>query len=218
LSIFPAVAVKELVMSFYQEHIVPQLVKLAMRNRELEPYRERVLAGVEGRVLEIGIGAGPNLEFYPACVKEILALEPSAKLIAMAQRAAGKSSISVKFLEGSAEAIPLESGKVDIVVMTWTLCSIPDALRALQEMRRVLTPGGRLLFVEHGQSPDASVRKWQDRLTPIWKRFAGGCHLNRPISALLEQADFHVTHLTTGYMKHGPKPMTFLYEGIAARD
>jgi ubiquinone/menaquinone biosynthesis C-methylase UbiE len=129
-----------------------------------------------------------------------------------------KSSSSVKFLAGSAEAIPLESGKVDTVVMTWTLCSIPDALQALQEMRRVLKPGGRLLFVEHGQSPDARVRKWQDRLTPIWKRFAGGCHLNRPISALLEQAGFHVTHLTTGYMKHGPKPMTFLYEGSASRD
>src|SRR6266481_6194423 len=118
-------------MNFYQEHLVPQLVKLAMRNRELEPYRERVLAGAEGRVLEIGIGAGPNLEFYPANVKEILALEPSAKLIAMAQRAAGKSSVAVKFLEASAEAIPLESGKVDIVARTWTLCSIPDALRAM---------------------------------------------------------------------------------------
>jgi ubiquinone/menaquinone biosynthesis C-methylase UbiE len=218
LSIFLAAAVKEFVMSFYLEHIVPHLVKLAMRNRELEPYRERVLAGAAGRVLEIGIGAGPNLEFYPASVKEILALEPSAKLIAMAQRAAGKSSVAVKFLEGSAEAIPLESGKVDIVVMTWTLCSIPDALQALQEMRRVLKPGGRLLFVEHGQSPDAGVRKWQDRLTPIWKRFAGGCHLNRPISGLLEQAGFHVTHLTAGYMKRGPKPMTFLYEGSACRD
>jgi ubiquinone/menaquinone biosynthesis C-methylase UbiE len=119
LSIFLALAAKELLMSFYQEHIVPHLVKLAMRNRELEPYRERVLAGAEGRVLEIGIGAGPNLKFYPACVKEILALELSAKLIAMAQRAPPrKSSISVKFLEGSAEAIPLESGQVDIVVMT----------------------------------------------------------------------------------------------------
>src|SRR5258708_39425518 len=203
-------------MSFYQKHIVPHLVKLAMRDRELEPYRERVLAGAEGLVLEIGIGAGPNLEFYPACVKEILALEPSAKLIAMAQRAAGKSSINVKFLEGSAEAIPLQSGKVDIVVMTWTLCSIPDALRALQEMRRVLKPGGRLLFVEHGQSPDASVRKWQDRLTPIWKRFAGGCHLNRPISAVLEQAGFCRSHLTAGYMKHVPKSTAFMCGGSSA--
>ena len=184
-------------MSFYQQHIVPHLVKLAMRNRELEPYRERVLAGAEGRVLEIGIGAGPNLEFYPARVKEILALEPSAKLIAMAGRAAGKSSVAVKFLQASAEAIPLERGSVDTVVMTWTLCSIPDAPQALREMRRVLKPGGRLLFVEHGRSPDAGVRKWQDRVTPIWKRLAGGCHLNRPISGLLEEAGFHVTHLTS---------------------
>ena len=208
-------------MSFYQEHVVPHLVNLAMRNRELAPYRQRVLAGAEGRVLEIGIGAGANLKFYPPRVKEILALEPSAKLISMARRAAGECSqylAAVNFLEASAETIPLEPGTVDTVVMTWTLCSIPDASQALREMRRVLKPGGQLLFAEHGLSPDASVKKWQDRLTPIWKRIAGGCHLNRPISGLLEQAGFHITHLTTGYMKHGPKPMTFLYEGIASPD
>jgi ubiquinone/menaquinone biosynthesis C-methylase UbiE len=107
---------------------------------------------------------------------------------------------------------------VDTVVMTWTLCSIPDAPQALREMRRVLKPGGQLLFVEHGQSPDRSGEKWQDRLTPIWKRIAGGCHLNRPIFGLLEQAGFHITHLANGYMKHGPKPMTFLYQGIASPD
>ena len=208
-------------MSFYQEHIVPHLVKLAMRNRELAPYRERVLAGAEGRVLEIGSGAGANLKFYPPRVKEILALEPSAKLIGMARRAADESShrtAAVNFLEASAETIPLQPGSVDTVVMTWTLCSIPDAPQALREILRVLKPGGQLLFVEHGLSPDASVKKWQDRLTPIWKRIAGGCHLNRPISGLLDQAGFHITHLTTGYMKHGPKPMTFLYEGIASPD
>jgi ubiquinone/menaquinone biosynthesis C-methylase UbiE len=221
LAIFLALAVKEFVMSFYQERIVPHLVNLAMSNRELEPYRERVLAGAEGRVLEIGVGAGANLKFYPQPVKEIVALEPSAKLISMARRAAGESfqrMAAVNFMEASAETIPLEPGTVDTVVMTWTLCSIPDALQALREMRRVLKPGGQLLFVEHGQSPDRSVQKWQDRLTPIWKRIAGGCHLNRPISGLLEQAGFHIRHLTTGYMKHGPKPMTFLYEGSASRD
>ena len=208
-------------MSFYQQRIVPHLVNLAMSNRELEPYRERVLAGAEGRVLEIGIGAGANLKFYPQRVKEILALEPSAKLISMARSAAGESShriTAVNFMEASAEAIPLEPGTVDTVVMTWTLCSIPAPLQALREMRRVLKPGGQLLFVEHGQSPDGSVKKWQDRLTPLWKRIAGGCHLNRPVSRLLEDAGFHVTHLSTGYMKHGPKPMTFLYEGIASPD
>lgn len=207
-------------MSWYQEHVVPQLVKLAMRNRELTPYRERVLAGAEGRILEIGVGAGPNLEFYPAGVKEIIALEPSPKLIAMARRAARSAAriAAVNFLEASAEAIPMDNGSVDTVVMTWTLCSIPEPLQALGEMRRVLKPGGQLLFVEHGQSPDRSVKKWQDRLTPVWKHIAGGCHLNRPISGLLENAGFHITHLATGYMKHGPKPMTFLYEGSASPD
>jgi ubiquinone/menaquinone biosynthesis C-methylase UbiE len=153
-------------------------------------------------------------------VKEIIALEPSPKLIAMARRAARSAAriAAVNFLEASAEAIPMDNGSVDTVVMTWTLCSIPEPLQALGEMRRVLKPGGQLLFVEHGQSPDRSVKKWQDRLTPVWKHIAGGCHLNRPISGLLENAGFHVTHLATGYMKHGPKPMTFLYEGSASPD
>jgi len=204
-------------MGFYREHIVPHLVNLAMRNSELSPYRERVLRAAEGRVLEIGIGAGPHLKFYPPRVKEILALEPSTKLTEMARRRATDSSICVTFLEASAEAIPLEGSSVDTVVMTWTLCSIADASEALREMRRVLKPSGQLLFVEHGQAPEESVRKWQDHLTPVWKRIAGGCHLNRPIPALLERAGFHITHLTTGYMK-GPKPMTFLYEGSALRD
>jgi ubiquinone/menaquinone biosynthesis C-methylase UbiE len=204
-------------MGFYREHIIPHLVNLAMRNSELSPYRERVLRAAEGRVLEIGIGAGPNLKFYPPRVKEILALEPSTKLTEMARRRATDSSICVTFLEASAEAIPLEGSSVDTVVMTWTLCSIADASEALREMRRVLKPSGQLLFVEHGQAPEESVRKWQDHLTPVWKRIAGGCHLNRPIPALLERAGFHITHLTTGYMK-GPKPMTFLYEGSALRD
>ncbi len=204
-------------MGFYREHIVPHLVNLAMRNSELSPYRERVLRAAEGRVLEIGIGAGPNLKFYPPRVKEILALEPSTKLTEMARRRASDSSLCVTFLEASAEAIPLEGSSVDTVVMTWTLCSIADASEALREMRRVLKPSGQLLFVEHGQAPEESVRKWQDHLTPVWKRIAGGCHLNRPIPALLERAGFHITHLTTGYMK-GPKPMTFLYEGSALRD
>src|SRR4029077_4433602 len=121
------------------------------------------------------------------------------------------------FIEASAEAIPLEGSSVDTVVMTWTLCSVADASQALSEMRRVLKPSGQLLFVEHGQAPEESVRKWQDRLTPVWKRIAGGCHLNRPVAALLDRAGFRVTRLTTGYMR-GPKPMTFLYEGCASID
>jgi len=203
-------------MGFYREKIVPHLVNLSMRNGELKPYRQRVLAGTVGRVLEIGFGSGANLPLYPARITEIFALEPSAKLISMARKAAARSARPVCFLEASAEAIPLDRGSVDSIVMTWTLCSIPDASKALGELRRVLKPGGKLLFVEHGESPELGIKKWQDRLNPYWKRFAGGCNLNRNIPTLLENAGFRVTHLNTGYMK-GPKPFTFLYEGSASR-
>lgn len=185
-----------------------------MRNRRLLPYRERVISAAEGRVLEIGIGSGLNLPFYPSRVSEILGLEPAPRLIAMARRASHRSSLPVTFIEGSAEAIPLDRGSVDTVVTTWTLCSIPKAERALGEIRRLLKPGGRLLFVEHGRSSEERVRKWQDRLTPVWRRFSGGCHLNRPISALIEGAGFHITDIETGYMQ-GPRPMAFIYEGRA---
>jgi ubiquinone/menaquinone biosynthesis C-methylase UbiE len=120
----------------------------------------------------------------------------------------------VKFIEGTAEAIPLDDRSVDTVVITWTLCTIPAVIQAVREMRRVLTPTGQLLFVEHGLAPDNTVRKWQNWLTPAWKRIGGGCHLNRPIPTIVESAGFAVTDLQTGYMK-GPKPMTFLYEGRA---
>ncbi len=201
-------------MGIYRDHVVPHLISLAMRNRELVPYRRRVLSAANGRVLEVGIGSGVNLSFYPPATEEIFGLEPAPRLIDMARRAAQRSSAQVRFIEGSAEAIPLESHSVDTVVMTWTLCSIPDASQSLAEMRRVLKPGGLLLFVEHGQAPEEGVRKWQNRLTPLWKRLAGGCHLNRPVRTLIESAGFRIGELTTGYMRV-PKLMTFMYEGSA---
>jgi ubiquinone/menaquinone biosynthesis C-methylase UbiE len=202
-------------MGFYRDRIVPHLCHLSMRNRRLVPYRERVIAAAEGRVLEIGIGSGLNLPFYTPRAREILGLEPAPRLVAMARRAAERATVPVTFIEGSAEAIPLDSRSVDTVVTTWTLCTIPKALDALAEMRRVLRPGGQLLFVEHGLAPEAGVRKWQDRLDPAWARLAGGCHLNRPIAALIETAGFRVTKIETGYAP-GPKPLAFLYEGRAA--
>jgi ubiquinone/menaquinone biosynthesis C-methylase UbiE len=202
-------------MSFYNDRILPHVINLAMRNRELRPYRERVLSQAHGRVLEIGIGSGLNLPLYGSRVDSILGLDPAARLITMAQDAANRSKIPVTLITGSAQAIPIDSNSIDTLVTTWTLCSIPDAVAALQEMRRVLKPGGELLFVEHGLAPEENVRKWQNRLTPVWKRIGGGCHLNRPIRALIEGAGFRMIRLDTGYAK-GPRPMTFFYEGCAA--
>ncbi len=201
-------------MGFYRDRIVPHLVHLSMRNRQLLPRRERVVSAAAGRVLEIGIGSGLNLPFYPPDVHEIFGLDPAPRLLAMAGRAAERLRRPVTLIEGSAEAIPLDDNSIDTAVTTWTLCSIPDAGHALTEVRRVLKATGQLLFVEHGMAPEDSVRKWQNWLDPAWTRIAGGCHLNRPIRDLIVRAGFSLSTLETGYMK-GPKPMTFLYEGRA---
>jgi ubiquinone/menaquinone biosynthesis C-methylase UbiE len=201
-------------MGFYQDQILPLLIHLSMRQRNLAAYRSRVVPATEGRVLEIGIGSGLNLPFYSQKVERVIGLDPSPKLLSMARRAVPPALGPVEFVEGSAEAIPLEGRSVDTVVTTWTLCSIPDAPHALREMYRVLKPGGRLLFVEHGLASDPNVRWWQDGLTPVWKRLGGGCHLNRAIATLIEGAGFQFERLETGYMR-GPRPMTFMYEGSA---
>jgi len=200
-------------MGFYQDQVVPLLTNLSMRNKYLVAYRDGVVPAAAGRVLEVGIGSGINLPRYSSNVQHLIGLEPSPKLLGMA-RHAGRRSFPLDLIEGSAEEIPLETASVDTVVTTWTLCTIPDAGRALHEMRRVLKPGGRLLFVEHGRAPDPNVVWWQDRLTPMWKRMGGGCHLNRAIGSLIESAGFRFERCETGYMR-GPKPMTFMYEGSA---
>jgi ubiquinone/menaquinone biosynthesis C-methylase UbiE len=201
-------------MGFYSDIILPRLCDLAMRNKQLVPYRERVIGAAEGRVLEIGVGSGMNLPFYRPPAREILALEPAPQLMTMARSASRASSMPVTFLEASAEAIPLDKHSVDTIVTTWTLCSIPQAAAALADMRRVMRPGGKLLFVEHGLAPDEGVRRWQEWLTPAWRRISGGCHLNRPIRSMIEGTGFHIDRIETGYMP-GPKPMAFMYEGSA---
>jgi ubiquinone/menaquinone biosynthesis C-methylase UbiE len=200
-------------MGFYQNQIVPLLTSLSMRNGHLAAYRDRVVPAATGRVLEVGVGSGLNLPYYSADVQQVIGLEPSPKLLNMARRV-GRRCFPVDLIEGSAEQIPLEKATVNTVVTTWTLCTIPDVDRALHEMHRVLKPGGRLLFVEHGRAPDPNVVWWQDWLTPMWKRVGGGCHLNRAIASLIEGAGFRLERLKTGYMR-GPKPMTFMYEGSA---
>jgi ubiquinone/menaquinone biosynthesis C-methylase UbiE len=200
-------------VGFYQDQIFPLLINLTMRRKDLAAYRSRIIPAADGRVLEIGIGSGLNLPFYSRNVERLFGVDPSAKLLSMLRRNLRPDTPSLELIEGSAEAIPLESTSVDTVVTTWTLCSIPDAGRALREMRRIIRPTGRLLFVEHGRAPEPNVRWWQDRLTPAWK-LGGGCHLNRAIQNLIEDAGFQFDRFETGYMR-GPKPLAFMYEGTA---
>jgi ubiquinone/menaquinone biosynthesis C-methylase UbiE len=201
-------------VSFYGDRILPHLIDISMRQERLKAYRQRMVSAAEGRILEIGIGSGLNIPYYGGRAEKLIGLDPSAKLLSLAARALKVGQVPIELLNGSAESIPLEDKSIGTVVTTWTLCTIPDAQRALAEMRRVLKPDGRLLFVEHGRAPDATVHSWQDYLTPLWKRIAGGCHLNRNISQLIEHSGFRIEQMATGYMK-GPRPMTFMYEGSA---
>ncbi len=201
-------------MSFYRDRILPRLIHSAMRQEHLIPYRQRVLKPAEGVVLEVGVGSGLNLPFYPAGVTLVIGLDPSSRLRTMAGDAATDAAAAVEIVDGVVEDIPVSAGSIDTVVTTWTLCSVADVTLGLAEIRRVLKPGGVLLFVEHGLSSDAAVRRWQDRLTPLWKRIGGGCHLNRAVPDLLERAGFRIEEMQTGYAE-GPRPMTFMYEGRA---
>lgn len=201
-------------MSFYDRRVLPWLIELCMRNKEARRYRERVIPQATGRVLEVGVGSGLNFPFYGAAVDHLFALEPSPELRKMAGRRTKGARFAVEFLDRSAEIIPLERASVDTVVTTWTLCTIPDAIGALQEMKRVLKPGGLLLFVEHGLAPEASVQAWQHRLNPLWNRIGGGCNLDRKIDELIVHSGFRLAELETEYVK-GPKPMSYTYSGRA---
>jgi ubiquinone/menaquinone biosynthesis C-methylase UbiE len=201
-------------MSLYQERILPHLIQMSMKQEHLEPYRRRAVRAARGRILEIGVGSGLNLPLYESGAR-VVGLDPSAKLLSMAREATANRGQSIELIEGSAESLPLPDHEFDTVVTTWTMCSIPNLPKALDEVRRVLKADGRLVFAEHGRAPEARVAGWQNALTPVWKRIGGGCHLNRPIDQLIAAAGFRVDALRTGYMQ-GPKPMTYMYEGEAS--
>lgn len=201
-------------MGFYAKYVLPTLTDLAMRNAAARTERARFVPRATGVVLEIGVGSGLNIPIYGSGVRKLYALDPSAELLRMARPRAERATFPVELLEHPAEAIPLGDASVDTVVTTWTLCTIPDALAALREMRRVLRPDGRLIFIEHGRATDPGVLRWQDRLTPLWRMITGGCHLNRPIDELLAQGGFQVTDMERGYGA-GPRIGAYLYRGIA---
>jgi ubiquinone/menaquinone biosynthesis C-methylase UbiE len=201
-------------MSLYQRWVVPRLIELSMRQSQLQDYRRELVPNARGRVLEVGVGSGMNLPFYAADVREVVGVDPSAELLEMARKRAAEAGRPVTLTRASATSMPLENASFDTIVMTWTLCSIPYPAAALREMRRVLRPGGTLLFIEHGLSPDAGVARWQHRLTPVWRRFAGGCHLDRKVDDLIRAAGFGLAELTNEYAR-GPRPMTYMYEGRA---
>jgi len=200
-------------MGFYEKYVLPWGIHFACGVKPIRYQRRKIVPLAEGRVLEIGIGSGRNLPFYdPKKVTEIVGLDPSAEMRRIAEKAARAVSFPVTFLGLPGEEIPLEAASVDTVVVTYTLCTIPDPIRALQEMRRVLKPGGKLLFTEHGLAPDEAVRRTQMRVEPYWKRIAGGCHLTRPIPDLIQAGGFRMAQLETMYIP-GWKPLSFNYWG-----
>lgn len=202
-------------MGYYARRVLPRLIDAAMRQPPVTRLRERFLGGAEGRVLELGIGGGANLPFYRRDLDLLIGIDPSPELLARARRHVPWTHFPVQLEEAGAEALPFEQATFDCVVTTWTLCSVRNPAEALAEARRVLRPGGRLMFLEHGEAPEPRVRRWQARIEPLWRPLAGGCHLTRPVDRLIEEAGLRIEGLETGYFVNGPRPWTFHYRGVA---
>lgn len=202
-------------MGIYSKYILPKVVHFTCGQKPAMKQRQKIVPRARGRVLEIGIGSGLNIPYYDSSqVDHLWGLDPSQEMWAIAARNAEEHHLEAEFLQAGAEAIPLDDHCADSVVMTYTLCTIPDAEPALAEIRRVLKPGGVLLFCEHGEAPDESIRMVQGLANPLWKRLGGGCHLNRPVPRLLQQAGFSTDTIQTMYIP-GWKPACFNYWGEA---
>lgn len=202
-------------MSLYGKYILPRIVDLTCRQKPNMRQREKVVPLASGRVLDVGIGSGLNLPYYDSKrVTKLWGLDPAPEMTRMARERARSVDFEVEFIGLPGEEIPLENGSIDTVVITYTLCTIPDTSAALGQMRRVLRPSARLVFCEHGAAPDPEVRRWQDRINPVWKRLGGGCHLNRAIPQIIEQGGFRIERLETMYIP-GWRPASFNYWGSA---
>ena len=202
--------------NIYDRYILPHLINCTCGSAQVCFHRQKIIPLATGRVLEVGMGSGLNLPYYRADeVEFIWGLEPSTGMRKKAQVNIDKSAIKVNWIDLPGEEIPLESHSVDTIVLTYTLCSISNWQLALEQMRRVLKPQGKLLFSEHGLAPEQNVEKWQHRLNPIWQKFSGGCHLNRPIDSYLQQSGFAITQLDKSYLRSVPKFVGFNFRGIA---
>jgi ubiquinone/menaquinone biosynthesis C-methylase UbiE len=200
----------------YRDQVLPRGLDPVLRGREFAGPRARAAAGLEGEVLEIGFGSGLNISFYPAGLKRVRAVEPASAGRRLAARRAAACPVPVEYAGSDAQVLPVGDASVDSVLSTWTLCTIPDATRALAEIVRVLRPGGALRFVEHGLAPDERVARLQRRLTPLQRRAFGGCHLDRRIDQLVAAAGLELTRLDTYYMQ-GPRALGYTFEGVAVR-
>lgn len=202
-------------MSLWAERILPLLVEKACRSRTILDERRRWIPRAHGNVLELGVGSGLNLAFYDATrVTKVVGIDPSQPLLARAGTRAAQAPVPVELVKASAELLPFDAQSFDSVVVTYALCSIDDPARALAEVRRVLRPGGELVFVEHGLAPDARTRRWQHRLTPIWRRLGGGCRLDRDPDVILRDAGYQLDELTAAYSE-GVRWLSFTSQGIA---
>jgi len=204
-------------MSLYADHILPRMIDFGMRSDMFSEQRARAVGELEGRVLEIGFGSGLNVPFYGPGVTQLLALEPAVLGRKLARKRIEASGIPVEFVGLDGADIPLEDESVDAVACTWTLCTIPDVMQALAEVRRVMRPGARFHFLEHGHSPDKGVARWQNRLNPLQKFLFGGCHLNRKIDELVRASGLELGPLENFYMSGGPRFAGYMYSGFATK-
>ncbi len=206
-------------MSFYNRHIMPRLVNLACASGQMKKIRAKTVPLAQGRVLEIGFGSGHNLPFLDASkIEHYWALEPDEQIRKLASKRLQDTPLKPEFLGLEAESIPLDDNSADTVLITFTMCTIPLVKQAIGEMRRVLKPGGQLLFAEHGAAPDEKIAKWQERIEPVWKRIGGGCHLTRKPLELLENNGFTLLNAESLYVPKAPRFAGFVSYGQAKAD
>lgn len=205
-------------MGFYDTHVLPHFINCACGTKPIMKQRAKVVPQASGTVLEIGIGTGLNLPYYNADqVDRVIGVDPSEKSWELAADRVASVGFDVEFVGLSGEQIPLDDNSVDTVMVTYSLCTIPDPVKALQGMARVLRPSGKMIFCEHGMAPDANIHKWQNRLNPLWMKLAGGCHLNRDIPALLGAGGFDVQEVSEMYLPGSPKFASYNYWGTACQ-